>query len=41
MEDLSHRTAREVLDDHLNIANDWRDLPLEQVLEEDLRRKCF
>ena len=38
MDDLARRTAREVLDDHLNIANDWTDLPLEQLLEEDLRR---
>jgi hypothetical protein len=38
MDDLSRRSAREVLDDHLNIANQWVDLPLEQILEEDLRR---
>lgn len=38
MNDLQHRSAREVLDDHLNIANDWTDLPLEEVLAEDLRR---
>jgi ribosomal protein S13 len=39
MEDLSNRTAQEVLDDHLNLAEhfgaeeDWR-----QIVEEDLRR---
>ena len=38
MSDLSRRSAREVLDDHLNIANAWVDVPLEQVLAEDLRR---
>lgn len=38
MDDLSSRTAREVLDDHLNIANDWADAPFERVLAEDLRR---
>ncbi len=38
MNDLSRRTAREVLDDHLNIANDWVDAPFERILEEDLRR---
>jgi SnoaL-like domain len=38
MDDLSRRSAREVLDDHLNIANQWVDLPLEQILEEELRR---
>ena len=27
MDDLARRSAREVLDDHLNIANDWTDLP--------------
>ena len=36
--DLSRRSAREVLDDHLNIANTWAEAPLEQVLAEDLRR---
>ena len=36
--DLSRRSAREVLDDHLNLANAWVDVPLEQVLAEDLRR---
>jgi hypothetical protein len=38
MGDLSRRSAREVLDDHLNLANAWVDVPLEQVLAEDLRR---
>ena len=38
MDDLSRRSAREVLDDHLNIANEWGDVPLEDVLAEDLRR---
>ena len=36
--DLSGRSAREVLDDHLNLANDWVDTPLDRVMEEDLRR---
>ncbi len=38
MDDLSSRTAREVLDDHLGIANSWVGEPFERVLEEDLRR---
>ncbi|HZC72944.1 MAG TPA: nuclear transport factor 2 family protein [Jatrophihabitans sp.] len=38
VDDLSRRSAREVLDDHLNIANQWVDVPLEDVLAEDLRR---
>ena len=38
MDDLSRRSAREVLDDHLNIANEWVDVPLEEVLAQDLRR---
>jgi hypothetical protein len=39
MEDLSRRTAREVLDDHLTIANRWGgDAPFEQVLADDLQR---
>ena len=38
MDDLSRRSAREVLDDHLNIANEWGDVPLEDVLAGDLRR---
>lgn len=38
VDDLSGRTAREVLDDHLGIANKWGGEPFERVLEEDLRR---
>lgn len=38
MDDLSRRTAREVLDDHLDIANTWASVPAEEALEEDLRR---
>lgn len=38
MDDLSRRSAREVLDDHLTIANRWADAPLEDILAEDLRR---
>jgi hypothetical protein len=38
VEDLSRRTAREVLDDHLAIANRWVDAPFLRVLEEDLSR---
>jgi hypothetical protein len=38
VEDLSRRTAQEVLDDHLNLANDWVDIALDHVLDEDLRR---
>lgn len=38
VDDLSARTAREVLDDHLNIANGWADEPFDSVLEQDLRR---
>ncbi|MEU8222809.1 nuclear transport factor 2 family protein [Kribbella sp. NPDC048915] len=38
MGELSRRTAREVLDDHLNIANDWVGGTFEDVLAEDLRR---
>ncbi len=38
MEDLSRRTAREVLEDHLNLANDWVDSAGDRVLDEDLRR---
>lgn len=36
--DLSRRTAREVLDDHLTISNEWAGKPFEDVLEEDIRR---
>jgi len=39
MEDLQNRTAREVLEDHLDISNRWGgDTPFEEVLAEDLRR---
>lgn len=38
MEDLSRRTAQEVLDDHLNLANDWAEGAFERVLDDDLRR---
>ena len=38
MEDLSRRTAQEVLDDHLNLANDGVDAPFDRVLDEDIRR---
>ena len=38
MDDLSSRTARQVLDDHLGIANKWVGEPFERILEEDLRR---
>ncbi|TCC33735.1 nuclear transport factor 2 family protein [Kribbella sindirgiensis] len=37
--ELSQRSAREVLDDHLNIANEWVGAPsLDELLAEDLRR---
>jgi hypothetical protein len=35
---LSSRTAREVLDDHLNIANNWVGEPFEHIIDEDLWR---
>jgi hypothetical protein len=39
MEDLSSRTAQEVLDDHLNLAENWGgEVGFERGLEEDLRR---
>ena len=38
MDDLGRRTTREVLDDHLGIANSWVGGSFEDVLEEDLRR---
>ena len=49
MEDLSNRTAQEVLDDHLNLAEDWEaedggaeepitEEAIEQAVEEDMRR---
>jgi hypothetical protein len=36
VKDLSRRTAQEVLDDHLNLANDWVDSALDRVLDEEL-----
>jgi SnoaL-like domain len=38
VEDLSGRTARQVLDDHLGIANKWVGASFERILDEDLRR---
>ncbi|MGC5585025.1 nuclear transport factor 2 family protein [Ornithinimicrobium sp. W1679] len=38
MDDLDRRTARQVLDDHLAIANSWVDEPVERMISEDLRR---
>ena len=47
MEDLSSRTAQEVLDDHLNLAEDWEaqegaeriaEEDIERAFEEDIRR---
>jgi hypothetical protein len=39
VEELSKRSAREVLDDHLGIANRWGpDQDLEEIVAEDLRR---
>jgi len=47
MEDLSNRTAQEVLDDHLNLAEHWgseggaqriTDEDIERAIEEDIRR---
>jgi hypothetical protein len=39
MEDLSSRPAQEVLDDHLNLAENWGgEVGFEGGLEEDLRR---
>lgn len=38
MDELSSRTTREVLDDHLTIANNWAGEPFERILDEDLRR---
>jgi hypothetical protein len=47
MEDLSSRTAQEVLDDHLNLAEDWgaqegaeriAEEDIERAFEEDIRR---
>ena len=38
VDDLGSRTAREVLDDHLEIANSWVGESFDDILEEDLRR---
>jgi hypothetical protein len=39
MEDLSSRSAQDVLDDHLNLAENWGgEVGFERGLEEDLRR---
>jgi hypothetical protein len=39
MEDLSSRTAQEVLDDHLNLAENWGgERGFERCLEKDIRR---
>jgi SnoaL-like domain len=38
MDELRNRSAREVLDDHLNIAQGWAEEELANVLDEDLRR---
>ncbi len=39
MEDLSSRSAQEVLDDHLNIAQKWgEEDDIERLVEEDMRR---
>ena len=39
MEELRKRSAREVLDDHLNIANRWGpDDDLERIVQDDLDR---
>jgi hypothetical protein len=39
VEDLENRSAQEVLDDHLNIAQEWvGDVDVETVVQEDLRR---
>jgi hypothetical protein len=38
VDDLSSRTARQVLDDHLDIANRWAGEAFDRILDEDLRR---
>jgi hypothetical protein len=38
MENLGSRTAQEVLDDHLNLAENWGEVGFERGLEEDLHR---
>lgn len=39
MEDLSRRSAQEVLDDHLNIAQNWgEEDDIERLVQDDMRR---
>ncbi len=39
MEELSNRSAQEVLNDHLNLAENWGfEVDIERIVEEDLRR---
>ncbi len=39
MDDLSTRKAQEVLDDHLNLAENWgAEGDIERIIEEDIRR---
>src|SRR5215210_7345245 len=39
MEELSNRSAKEVLDDHLNVAENWgAKEDTERIVEEDMRR---
>ena len=39
MEELSNRSAQEVLNDHLNLAENWGfEGDIERIVEEDLRR---
>jgi SnoaL-like domain len=40
VEDLSSRSAREVLEDHLDLSNEWVAGDMERILEEDLRRNA-
>ena len=39
MENLSNRTAQEVLDDHLNLSEHWgTEMDMERIVEKDMRR---
>ena len=39
LEELSNRSAKEVLDDHLNLAKKWgAEEDIERIVEEDIRR---
>jgi len=38
VQDLSRRSAQEVLDDHLRLANDWVHTALDRVIDDDLVR---